>query len=175
MPPQTLRRLSSIDTIVVHCAATPNGDGAFQPINIDDWHKQRKFKRDESMAKLYSPQLKHIGYHRVICVGGEIVSGRTLQEVGAHVEGHNGHTVGVCLIGTDAFDEFQWRALRELVQLLRARIAIAEVVGHRSFNHERPPALRKSCPGFDVGAWLNGGMAPLVGHIFPTEQIKWNH
>lgn len=162
-----LRRLSVVDTIIIHCADTPNGDDRFRAEDINEWHKKRGFARALEMAKLHAPALANIGYHRVIHLSGQVIIGRTLQEIGAHTENHNGTSVGICMIGRDAFSEDQWHALRELVHMLSSKLAIAEIVGHRERN------AGKTCPGFDVGEWINGGMAPLDGHIVPEESIKW--
>ena len=73
-----------IDDIVIHCAATKEGLN-FHASDIDRWHKQRGFKK--------------IGYHYVIDLDGTIEKGRDESEVGAHVTGHNAHSIGICYIG----------------------------------------------------------------------------
>ena len=68
---------------------------------------------------------------------------------GAHAGGHNKHTIGICLIGTDTFTIEQWQALDGLVEKMRERYPAARVLGHRDL-----PDVNKLCPGFDVAAWL---------------------
>ena len=132
-----------IGAIVVHCAATkPDADiGAAE---IRKWHIQGNGWRD-------------IGYHYVIRRNGRVESGRPLEQVGAHVAGHNADSIGVCLVGgLDAagrsaaeYSPEQWTALRQLLGRLSGRFPEAEILGHRDF-----PGVRKDCPCFDVRRWL---------------------
>src|SRR5690606_114532 len=73
-----------INLLVIHCAATtPLMDiGAKE---IDVWHKQRGWSK--------------IGYHFVIRRNGVIEKGRDISEVGAHVEGYNKNSIGICMVG----------------------------------------------------------------------------
>ena len=162
-----LRTASDIERIVIHCAATPNGK-KFTAEDIDRWHKERGFKRDIAIpfapdypAWQCCPQLAHIGYHYVIEPDGRVVSGRPLLETGAHVQGHNAHTIGICLIGTDQYTSEQWVALQALVYYLINRFGISEadVVGHRELYSG------KTCPGFDVAAWLERFYTPEQENI----------
>lgn len=163
-----LRDKNTIDTVVIHCADTPNGYGWWRAADIDQWHAARGFKRTHARP---GDALKHIGYHYVIEISGAVIVGRTHEEIGAHCEGFNHRSIGVCLIGRTEFTRDQWNELRAIVQHLQGSLAIAEIVGHRDTITD--PEKAKDCPGFDVRAWLNGGMAPLAGHVFPTENIKW--
>lgn len=178
-----------INAIVVHCSATPNG----KPItiaDIDAMHKARGFKRDSQAARNARPELRHVGYHFVIEVDGSVHPGRGLEEIGAHVQGSNAKSVGICMIGTDAFTASQWGALRGLLMTLAESVtgrpvtgdhgraltifkdAGITIKGHRDFSPdlngngviERNEWL-KICPGFSVAGWIDGGMEPLSGHI----------
>lgn len=107
----------------------------------------------------------HVGYHYVIHVDGEIHNGRTIDEVGAHCKGHNRDSVGICMIGTDAFTPAQWSSLSGLVQRLEDRLngmsqprQEITVHGHREFSS-------KVCPGFDVRKWREHGMSPATSHV----------
>ncbi len=152
------RNPASIDTLIVHCADTPNGR-PFNANDIDHWHAQRGFSRAEIFISDDYP-LRAIGYHCVITLDGRIENGRKLDETGAHCKGQNARSVGICLIGRDAFTPAQWTALKQKVTALQnAHPNITQVMGHRQFN----PG--KTCPGFDVPAWLDGGMAPLQDHL----------
>jgi N-acetylmuramoyl-L-alanine amidase len=174
-----LRRLADIDTVVIHCADTPNGVDRWRAKDIDDWHKARAFKREERMVHIAdvgmlgnvegkSPTVfRHIGYHRVIHLSGEVVTGRYLVERGAHVQNHNARTVGICMIGADKFSRAQWAALKNLVTWLRANLVLPFVVGHRDLNDGR------TCPGFDVETWTHNGMEPLDEHVIDDEEIEW--
>ena len=173
-----------ITDIIIHCAATKNGDSLFRPhpnggasippvALIDDWHRQRGFKRSEENRKRHNPQLTSIGYHYVIYINGASVSGRAEWEIGAHVAGQNSRSIGICLIGTDKFTREQWAKLAELVKLLQKKYPRARVLGHRDYSPDKngngivePWEWTKICPGFTVADWLRGDMKPLVGHIF---------
>jgi len=137
------RAVDDIDLIVIHCAATPNGRSRYTIEDIDSWHHDRGFRRRVSG----NPKHMHVGYHYVIHVDGTVALGRGIEEVGAHARGVNENSVGVCMIGTDAFTREQWESLRVTVsaveQLLLSNV---RVTGHNEFS-------TKTCPGFDAQAW----------------------
>lgn len=150
--------MRTIDTIIVHCAATRPEWGEGQTADwkrdqIDAWHRERGWTG--------------IGYHYVIDRDGTVVAGRPIAKVGAHVKGHNAASIGICLIGghgsgaADAFlDHYtlkQDAALRALIDDLKARIpSIAKVTGHNDYTNA------KACPGFKVGEWLAGKPRSVV-------------
>lgn len=160
-----------IDHLVIHCSATPNG----RPVTseqIDDWHRQRGFKRTAKLIGFNEPTLRHIGYHHVIYVDGSVRIGRGENEVGAHVQGFNAHSIGICMVGTSEFTRAQWASLKGLIEGLQRRYKTALVRGHRDFSPDQnrngevePFEWLKTCPGFDVSTWLRGGMEPLKGHL----------
>lgn len=159
-----------INLLVVHCSASPNGRRVTSE-EIDAWHAARGFHRDPRLIGYNEPFLKHIGYHYVIYAEGPARIGRGEQEVGAHVQGHNANSIGICMVGTDAFSPAQWLSLRGLLQGLLKRYPDAAVRGHRDLSPDRngdgvvqPGEWLKTCPGFDVSSWLAGGMEPLAGH-----------
>ena len=152
--------MREIKAIVIHCSASPNGRWTTAP-DIDRWHDERGFERMESWREKFNPDYKAIGYHFVICTNGAIATGRHQDEIGAHAVGYNKHTLGVCLIGTDKFTAEQWQALDELVARLRTRYPAAKIIGHRDLSPDldgdgtvEPHEWLKTCPGFDVAAWL---------------------
>lgn len=130
--------------IAIHCAATPpSADiGAKE---IRQWHRAKGWI--------------DIGYHFVIRRNGRVEKGRPEDVVGAHVEGHNSNSIGICLVGgvkegapgkaQNNFTPAQFAALAELLRDLKTRYPQAEVRGHRDFV-----GVRKSCPSFDVRQWL---------------------
>ncbi|WP_206734937.1 MULTISPECIES: peptidoglycan-binding protein [unclassified Bosea (in: a-proteobacteria)] len=73
-----------IDTIFIHCTATPEGKD-YTVDDIRSWHKQRGFS--------------DIGYHYVIYRDGRIMVGRPIGQVGAHVESHNTGSIGISYVG----------------------------------------------------------------------------
>lgn len=130
------------DWIVVHCSATPEHmDVGVKEIR--QWHRQRGFV--------------DIGYHYVIRRDGTVETGRPEDTVGAHVEGYNTASIGVCLVGgVDAkgkaannFTVAQFTALLEILTRLQEKYNNPKIQGHRDF-----PGVRKDCPSFDVKTWL---------------------
>jgi len=150
-----------IDTLIIHCADTPNGRH-FTADDIDDWHAERGWRRDEGARLRYHPEHQSIGYHWVIAVTGEIQPGRHTDEIGSHAYGHNDRSIGICMIGKDRFTPAQWAALKTMVVRFQIQTAPPAVIGHRDVS----PG--KTCPGFDVAAWLAADMTPSPGHILET-------
>jgi N-acetylmuramoyl-L-alanine amidase len=139
-----------ITDIVIHCSATranvdekitwPGEDiGAAE---ITKWHIARGFRT--------------IGYHLVIRRSGLIEPGRPLEQVGAHVGGHNVGSLGICLVGgisetgksENNFEPAQWAALKAKLLELKKTFPGVRILGHRDY-----PGVKKACPCFDVGAW----------------------
>lgn len=172
-----------INQIIIHCSASANGDSLFSgsleknnlitPVQtIDAWHRARGFKRSAEFRKRLNPNLTSIGYHFVVYTDGTIVTGRHLDEIGAHVQGSNANSLSICMIGTDAFSQAQWAALARLIKSLSTLYPNAKVSGHR----DNSPDLNgdgqvtrnewlKICPGFDVAKWLKANMQPLPINI----------
>lgn len=138
------------DTVVIHCAATPEGKD-YTVNDIRAWHKQRGFS--------------DIGYHYVVYRDGSIHAGRPLGQIGAHVEGHNTGTVGVCYIGgvtadgktpKDTRTPAQKASLLWLVrELARHYPKLTKVRGHNDYTNA------KACPSFKVGNDPLGKALPL--------------
>ncbi|MCO5735946.1 N-acetylmuramoyl-L-alanine amidase [Stenotrophomonas maltophilia] len=141
----TYRNLTpeKVQYLIVHCAATrPSMDVGVKEIR--KWHLQRGFN--------------DVGYHYVIRRDGSIEKGRADTIPGAHAEGYNGKSLGVCLVGgvsendvkvaENNFTEAQFDALHTLLRQLRASHPNAKVIGHREVNRG------KACPSFDVQEWL---------------------
>lgn len=113
----------SINLIVIHCAATPNGAALFKHVGtpdlvtpvqvLDEMHRTRGFIRGANWRAKQNPTLTSIGYHFVVYTRGAIETGRHIDEVGAHVQGYNATSIGICMLGTDKFTRAQWDALRE--------------------------------------------------------------
>ena len=77
--------MRKIDTIVLHCSATPEGRAVSVP-TIRKWHTDPKPK-----GRGWSD----IGYHFVIGLKGEIWPGRPIGRKGTHVGGHNATSIGI--------------------------------------------------------------------------------
>ncbi|WP_185155775.1 N-acetylmuramoyl-L-alanine amidase [Dysgonomonas sp. 521] len=133
--------MRKITKIILHCAATPEG----VDFTIDDirlWHTTKPPKGNG---------WRDIGYHFVIHLDGSVHAGRPLEEIGAHVSGHNSGSIGVCYIGgcdkdgnpKDTRTPEQKIAMRAVVSTLMAAFPAATVHGHNEF-------AKKACPCFDV-------------------------
>ncbi|MEJ1381351.1 MAG: N-acetylmuramoyl-L-alanine amidase [Candidatus Sedimenticola sp. (ex Thyasira tokunagai)] len=169
-----------IDSIVIHCSATPNGR-EHTAADVDFWHGPDREKRGKKPFRRnpdarigagrwhskgqHARDLAHIGYHFIVRVSGVTEVGRRLTETGAHARGWNSRSIGICVIGMDRFTPAQWETLKVLIESLKrdrgakGLPSITKVIGHRQV------ATYKTCPGFDVQAWLDGGMEPLEGHL----------
>ncbi len=150
--------MRSVDLIVLHCSATPNGRRTTVE-DVDGWHVERGFKRASDWRAYFNPKLRAVGYHFVIRPNGALDTGRHLDEIGAHVRGHNASSVGICMAGTDRFTLVQWAQLRSTVTALLKRYPAVRVCGHRDLDPH------KTCPGFDVAAWFAAGMAAPSDHV----------
>jgi len=135
-----------IKKVIIHCSDSEFGDAAL----IDRWHKERGWKG--------------IGYHFVILNGcrkatatgfqpykkeddGLIQQGRTVEEVGAHCEGQNHDSIGICLIGREHFSAKQlYVSLPNLIRDLFYGYGIVsgQIFGHYEFNPQ------KTCPNIDM-------------------------
>lgn len=136
-----------IQYLVVHCSAT-SPDKNIGAKEINDMHTARGWSE--------------IGYHFVIRrdegpLGGYIEYGtRDLWEQGAHVQGYNGNSIGICMIGgvdvdgkpENNFMDKQFESLLKTLIFLTSIFPKAKVLGHRDF-----PDVRKACPCFDVSEW----------------------
>lgn len=119
-----------IDKIIIHCSDSnlPNHDNIE---TIRQWHKGRGFS--------------DVGYHFFIRSDGTIEKGRDLDIKGAHCQGKNNHSIGICLHGKYK-EDFKGDQFISLTRLLKSLVTIFPNVtthGHNEFS-------RKQCPVFDV-------------------------
>jgi len=123
--------------IVLHCSDSVNGDNSVSVDVIRSWHLKRGFT--------------DIGYHWVVYADGTIHEGRPMFkdgefQMGAHVQGHNKSSIGICMVGRDKFSINQFLALRSKIDELRKEFpAITEkdIVGHYQLDLHG-----KTCPNF---------------------------
>lgn len=126
-----------INEIIVHCTATPEGRD-YTVADIRQMHKAQGWV--------------DIGYHYLIYRDGSIHEGRNVDMVGAHCQGHNAQSIGVCYVGGVARDGKTPKDTRTpaqkdaLVHLLMQLVCLypdATIRGHRDF-------AAKACPSFDA-------------------------
>lgn len=139
-----------INTLIIHCADTYARMDIGVP-EIDQWHRARGWNG--------------CGYHFVIRRSGQIEKGRPVATVGAHAKNHNAESIGICMVGgkgddnrpADNFMPEQWAALKALVLEMHEEYPIESIIGHRDVEPS------KTCPNFDVAAWLHREL-PGLGH-----------
>lgn len=166
---------------------------------INSWHAARGFRRQADARQKFNPSLPSIGYHYVIDLDGQVYTGRHLEEVGAHVADFNTRSAGICMIGGlepagGRYSVAQWESLWRVVLMVSQRNKVplvspvrpqphlnqvgAGVCGHRDLSPDRngdgqvsSGEWLKTCPGFDVGAWLRNGMKPDPRHMLGADHV----
>lgn len=153
--------MRAISLLVVHCSAT-RAASDIGAAEIDKWHRSRGWRK--------------IGYHYVIRRDGTCERGRAEAEIGAHTQGHNSTSIGICMVGglgvdggAEAnFTAPQYQALEGLLGDLLQRYPESEVLGHRDLSPDidgdgiiEKHEWVKMCPSFDVRDWMKSrGMLP---------------
>lgn len=105
---------------------------------VRQWHKARGWR--------------DVGYHYLVYLNGQVVAGRSEQEIGAHAQGYNKQSIGVCYVGgldslgkpKDTRTEAQKASLIGLLRMLKKRYPYAKIVGHHDLN------AGKACPCFNA-------------------------
>lgn len=128
--------MRAIKRLILHCTATQEGVEVSVE-RVTQWHQLRGFRT--------------IGYHFLIGLHGEVWKGRQIEEVGAHCEGKNHDSIGICYVGgvdknnkpKDTRTDAQKETLQRLITELKTKYPGAEVYGHNEFSP-------KACPCFDV-------------------------
>jgi hypothetical protein len=135
--------MRDIDDLIVHCSSTYDnqdiGAAEIRRVHVEEngW--------------------KDIGYHYVIRRNGTVEPGRSEDTIGAHVAGHNAHSIGICLVGglshvagktvsAANFTYAQYAALESLLRRLMLKYPKAALHGHCDYAN-------KDCPCFDVQRW----------------------
>lgn len=116
---------SRTDLIVLHHAAAKTAT----VVQIDQWHKGNGWSG--------------IGYHFYVRKNGDIYRGRPIWAVGAHAQGSNSNSIGICAEGNfdvEAMPQAQEKAIKELLEYLKALYPKAQVKGHREVG-------ATGCPG----------------------------
>ena len=136
----------TIKKIILHC--TDSDDSLDIGFNeIDQWHKARGWDG--------------CGYHFIIRRDGRIEIGRPAWKVGAHVNGHNKHSIGVVCVGRKEPSREQWVRLLDLIRALMNQYNlknIEDILGHTEIDH------LKTCP--------NISMVMFRGHLL-FHKLEW--
>ena len=128
--------MRELNKIIIHCSATPESVDV-KTRTIKKWH----------LAQGWSD----IGYHYIIELNGDIQIGRTIEKRGAHCNGYNNKSIGICYVGgvdknfkaKDTRTEKQKESLRNLLISIKKQNPNITIHGHNEFS-------TKSCPSFDV-------------------------
>ncbi len=146
-PPERFRKLSplvAVEYIVIH--HTDSGDVPVE--TIDGWHVGKGWTG--------------VGYHYIIRKNGDIEKGRPDNKLGAHVQGHNHHSIGIVLTGNfmnEAPAVEQMDALNKLLAELKQKHPKAKVVRHRDLQ-------ATACPG-NMFPW--GGFNQIKPEVKPMD------
>jgi N-acetylmuramoyl-L-alanine amidase len=139
---------SKITVIVIHYSAT-SIENDYSSTDIDKMHRNRGFNE--------------IGYHIYIRKDGTEEFGRDLTqpgrfEQGAHSQGENDSSIGVCFEGgvrrSDVHTGFDSRTPEQLATMIKVidrlqlRYTGSVVKGHRDM-----PEAATQCPGFNATLW----------------------
>lgn len=143
--------IKEVKYLVVHCSATP-ASRDIGAAEIRTMHRRQGWR--------------DIGYHYVIRRDGRVEKGRPDNEPGAHVQGYNSVSLGICMVGGVKpdmtaecnFTEAQFASLTKLLAELHTAHPNARVCGHRDLSPDRngdgkvtPGEWVKACPTFDAG------------------------
>jgi N-acetylmuramoyl-L-alanine amidase len=127
------RDVKDISIIVIHCSDSDRPEHDDISI-IKQWHLERGFK--------------DVGYHYYIKQNGKIQIGRSIFVTGAHVQGFNSESIGICLGGSKKFTDSQMRSAAKLIDTLHAALPSLKpkygILPHRFLDP------KKTCPNFEL-------------------------
>ena len=133
-----------VDTLVVHHSASSRE--MTKAGVIDGWHRENGWSQ--------------IGYHWIVEGSGFVVRGRMPWVKGAHVKGHNSHSLGICVVGDNTVPSERWvgaqvDALLILIKSICMVYPVDQICGHRDLA-----GARTECPGLDIGELVNTRALP---------------
>lgn len=146
--------MRKIHEIVIHCTGTRED----RPYPVEQLRK-------DHLARGF----RDIGYHYYITRDGTVHQTRPVEQAGAHVYGHNRHSLGICYEGglnreglpEDTRTPEQRASMHGLVHTLLKRFRHVRICGHRDLSPDRngngvvePNEWSKQCPCFDVAREL---------------------
>lgn len=118
--------MRNIEKLILHCSASTykDQDAAW----IDKIHREER-------------GFKKIAYQKFIRYDGVIETGREDEEIGAHCEGYNANSIGICLAGLRKYTEAQMSSLKKLLLEYKKKYPDASLHGHCEFSTKECPAL----------------------------------
>lgn len=137
-----MKALQSVEYLVIHHSAS--NPRLTTVGTIREWHVKDRGWDD-------------IGYHWVVTDDGHIWTGRDLTKQGAHAPKVNSCSWGVCVVGDNTKQGWEWNhdqedALLELIDAVRVIVPGIKIIGHRDTGQAT------ECPGLDVAEWFKGVM-----------------
>lgn len=158
IPSRFRKSKRTINEIIIHCTATPEG----QDVTVD------QIRADHIKNRGFAD----IGYHYVVYRNGHVIEGRDVDKIGAHCTNHNAHSIGIAYVGgvenkpgvpyskqkpKDTRTLAQKAGLLSLLVDLRKLYPDAKIIGHRDTSPDlngngtvEPSEFIKACPCFDA-------------------------
>ena len=133
----SLTNRSATNRIIFHHAAhLLNGPSTnCTAAQIHEWHQKRKSNSGRNWSG--------IGYHYIIQKNGLIETGRPDETLGAHVQGHNHDSIGICFAGHLSFEPPSQAQITSAILLVRDlfnKYGTLEITGHGN-------VVETECPG----------------------------
>lgn len=125
--------MRTINKIIVHCSAT-SLDTTVE--SIRNYHVNSLGYND-------------IGYHFIITPDGICYNGRLITISGAHCQGYNYDSIGICLIGGKDMFDFTLHQLVSLKDLIKSLMFDYDISLDNIFSHYELNK-KKACPRFSI-------------------------
>lgn len=122
---RALQKRATTEFIILHHAAA--SEASVTTVHV--WHINRGWAG--------------IGYHYYVRKDGSIYRGRPEDTIGAHTEGYNSRSIGICAEGNfevEAMPDVQKQAIIELLRELKQRYPNVQIKRHKDFANT-------ACPG----------------------------
>jgi hypothetical protein len=160
--------MRDIKFVYIHCSYSVFG--TFDV--VDSWHKDRGFA---SWHNAILGRDCNLGYHYLVLnafdtkksfdqrdaissiTDGQIVSGRPIDMVGAHVAGANSDSIGICYVGVLP-SPLQLESLYSLcINLVSIySLDVSNVLGHYEYYLNAKLPMEKTCPNFCMQSFRSG-------------------
>ena len=148
----SLSKRKTTTRIILHHSASHSGDAK----TFHTWHKNNGWAG--------------IGYHFVILKDGTIERGRPIDTIGAHAQGYNSNSIGICCVGNFQGNSKpttkQYKSMIELCKTLVSMYpTITDIIGHRD-------VCATACPcNLDVQKVKSASIH--IGHIAPNKFLTY--
>lgn len=138
--------MRAINFLVIHCSASdnPSQDDVSMIRELHTAPKDQPYKWGEYDTR--GKAWQDVGYHFFIKKDGSIQKGRDIEKQGAHAQGYNATSIGICLSGSKEFNDVQFKMAALICQALLCKyhLEVKDIIPHNRLNKY------KSCPNFNV-------------------------